>query len=526
MQHSKKNKLLIFISATFLLLLQGCSQNLTVATHTELKVIDPIWTTSYITRNHGYLVYDTLFSMNEMFEPEPQMVDSWSATNNNKKWAFQLRDGLNWHDGSAVTAEDCVASLKRWGQRDGEGQLLFKNIESIAAVDSKTFVIKLKKSNELIPNILAKLSTNVPFMMPKHIAETDAFTAIKDPMGSGPYIFKKNEWVPGKKAVYIKNENYVPRKEPKSLTSGSKEARLDRIEWRVFKTQEAALDALVLGDVDYIESPSTKLIPLVEGKKGIEIGFNDPLGNIAMIRFNTLLPPFDDVEVRRAVLKAIDQKDYMSAAMGDSQKFWRTCYSVFACGTEFESDAGNAVMKVADIKAAKSALKNSNYDGTPVVILNPTDSPTISEYTKVTAEKLRQIGMSVNVQDMTWAELTERRASKEAAKNGGWNIFHTWWIAEDMNNPMSIVFSGNGEQGWYGWPQDNQLEQYRAEYAQAMTRNVQKKIADKIQTRLYEIAALGVLGQFFEPVIYRTKLKGVSAPVPLFGNMSLEKEEE
>lgn len=525
MHRIKKFRLLAILCITSLLLIQGCTQSLRVASHTELKVIDPIWTTSYITRNHGYLVYDTLFSMNEMFEPEPQMVDSWTVSADKKTWEFKLREGLNWHDGSKVTAEDCIASLKRWGQRDGEGQLLIKNIESLTAVDSSTFVMKLRKGNELIPNIFAKISTNVPFMMPKHIAETDAFTEIKDPMGSGPYVFKMDEWVPGKKAVYLKNKSYVPRQEPASLMSGGKLAKLDRIEWVVFPSQKEAVDALILGDVDYIESPSTKMIPLVEGKKGIEVGFNDPLGNIAMIRFNTLLPPFDNVDVRRAVVTAINQKDYMTEAMGD-QKFWRTCYSVFACDTEFESDAGNAIMKKGDFKAAKSALKKANYDGTPVVILNPTDSPTISAFTKVTAEKLRQIGMSVNVQNMTWAELTERRASQDTAKNGGWNIFHTWWIAEDMSNPMSIVFSGNGTKGWYGWPEDQKLEQYRADYVQATNRKSQKDLADKIQTRLYEIGALGILGQFFEPVIYRTQLKGVSAPVPLFGNMSFEKDED
>ena len=523
MSYLNINRFYVILGVAFLLLLQGCSnQTLRVAPHTELKVIDPIWTTAYITRSHGYLVYDTLFSMNAMLEPEPQMVDTSVLSEDKKTWTFKLRDGLKWHDGTNVTAEDCVASLKRWGKRDGEGQVLFKNIASLSPVDEKTIVMKLHKPDGYVPAVLAKLSSNVPFMMPKRIAETDPFTAIQDPIGSGPFIFKKDEWIPGEQVVYVKNENYVPRTEPTSLAAGSKEPKLERIEWKFYPDRVSATNALLKGEVDYVESVPTKLVPNLEEKKKIVIAFTDPVGNVAMARFNSLIPPFDNVEIRRAAIMAMDQKDYMSAALGD-QKYWRTCYSVFPCDTEFENQVGNSLMKVADLETAKKALKEANYDGTPVIIFNPTDVPVISAFTQVTADKLRQIGMKVEVQDMTWATLTERRANRGSVADGGWNMFHTWWIADDLINPMAVAFSGDPDTGWYGWPADKKLEQYRAEYLNVKSGEEASELAAKIQARLFAIGAFGLLGQFVEPVAYNSKLQGVTSPVHFFGNMSFEK---
>ena len=520
-----KNNISSILVFAFLLLLQGCGgQTLRVAPHTELKVFDPIWTTAYITRNHGFLVYDTLFSLNEMFEPEPQMVDTWTMSEDKKTWTFILRDGLKWHDGTSVTAEDCIASLHRWGKRDGDGQHLFTNIDSLLATDQLTIEMKLHEPDDAIPTLLAKLSSNVPFMMPKRIAQTDPYTAIQDQIGSGPYIFAKNKWVPGKKVVYVKNKDYIPRNEPISLAAGGKVPKLDRIEWKFYPNQSAATKALINGDVDYMESPSMAMVPLLEEKKEIVIAFTDPLGNTAMARFNTLIPPFDNVEVRRAVLMAMDQSEYMSAIFGD-QKYWKNCYSVFPCGTVYENDTGNAVMKTASIARAVKALEAAGYDGTPVVILNPIDSPVISMLTQITVETLNYIGMKVEVQDMTWATLTERRANRDSVENGGWNMFHTWWIAADLSDPLAIAFSGNPETGWFGWPEDEELEKYRMAYTKAKSHEEASKIAVEIQTRLFEIGAFGLLGQFFEPVAYNYKVNGVTSPVHFFGNMSLGDDE-
>src|SRR5271168_3855290 len=197
----------------------------------DLRSIDPIWTTAYVTRNFGYLVFDTLFALDRDFKPRPQMVDRWTASDDKLTYSFVLRDGLKWHDGQPVRAADCIASIERWGERDTLGQKLMEAVGEMQAVDDKTFTIKLKSPFPLILDALGKLSSNVPFMMPEQLAKTDAYQQIPEAIGSGPFKFLKEEWEPGHKAVFVKNPNYVPREEPPSFASGGKVAKVDRVEW-------------------------------------------------------------------------------------------------------------------------------------------------------------------------------------------------------------------------------------------------------------------------------------------------------
>ncbi|VAW10922.1 ABC transporter, substrate-binding protein (cluster 5, nickel/peptides/opines) [hydrothermal vent metagenome] len=495
---------------------------LRVIPHADLKNLDPIWTTAYISRNHGYLIYDTLFAMDENFKPQPQMVDTWNVSDDRMTWTFTLRDGLKFHDGAPVTSADVIASLQRWGKRDGMGQQLFGAMGSIDAKDDKTFVMNLAKPFGLVLESIGKISSNVPFIMPKRVAETDPFEQITEYIGSGPFVFDKDKWVPGSKVVYNKFEDYVPRAEPPSAAAGGKVAKVDRVEWTYFPDQSTAMNALLAGEVDYFEQPANDLVPIMSSNPDVVVEVNDPLGNIGFARFNSLLPPFDKAEVRRAAIMAMKQEDYLAAAVGD-QKYWKTCYSVYPCGTPMASEVGSEVIKTADIDVASKALKAAGYDGTPVIIMQPTDIPLLSAFSLVSAEKLRKIGMTVEVQAMDWSTLTSRRALRDPVADGGWNMFHTWWIGADVIDPMAIAFSGNPDKGWFGWPTDEALEAARTAFAVAGTLEEKQELAKKVQERLWAIGASGELGQFFVPVAYRSNVKGlIKSPVQFFWNMSVE----
>jgi peptide/nickel transport system substrate-binding protein len=494
---------------------------LKVIPHADLKNLDPIWTTAYITRNHGYLVYDTLFAMDDSFKPQPQMVDSWTVSDDKTSWTFTLREGLKFHDGAPVTAEDCVASLKRWGARDGMGQQLMGVTEALTAVDERTFEMKLTVPYGLVLESIGKISSNVPFIMPKRVAETDPFEQIKDYTGSGPFKFEASEWRPGSKVVYTKFADYVPRDEPPSAAAGGKVANVDRVEWYYFPDQQTALNALMAGEVDYFEQPAVDLTPILEANPDITVEVNDPLGNVGFARFNHLIPPFDNPEICRAAIMAMKQEDYMAAAIGD-QKYWRTCYSVYPCGTPLENDVGSDVMKVGDPAKAKAALEAAGYDGTPVVIMQPTDIPVNSAFSLVTAEALRKAGFTVQMQAMDWATLTSRRASREPVDKGGWNMFHTWWIGADVIDPMAIAFSGDPEKGWFGWTGDAELETARKAFPLAKTAEERLALAQKVQERLWAVGSSGHVGQYFVPVAYRKNVTGlIRSPVQFFWNLSV-----
>ena len=237
------------------------AQTLKVVMHSDVKILDPIWTTAYIQRNHGYMVWDTLFAFDEKFEVKPQMVDKWTVSDDKLTWTFTLRDGLEWSNGTPVTSEDCIASIKRWAARDSMGQKLIASVKSLEAVDAKTFKMNMKEPYGLVLQSLGKPSSNVPFMMPKKTAETDPMQQIKgeDVIGSGPFVFKGDEWKPGEKIVYVKNAKYKPRAEPPSGLAGGKVVKLDRVEWVWLPDAQTQIGALQSGEIDMLEAPSHEI---------------------------------------------------------------------------------------------------------------------------------------------------------------------------------------------------------------------------------------------------------------------------
>src|SRR5271154_2298947 len=167
---------------------KSVTKTITAVMHSDLRVIDPGFTTAYITRDHGYMIYDTLLAMDANFKIQPQMAD-WKISDDKLTYTFTLRDGLKWHDGAPVTAEDCVASLKRWGRNDSMGQKLMDYAASLEATDAKTITLKLKEPYGLVLESTGKPSSLVPFMMPKRMAETPPGQQIKEQIGSGPFKF-------------------------------------------------------------------------------------------------------------------------------------------------------------------------------------------------------------------------------------------------------------------------------------------------------------------------------------------------
>jgi peptide/nickel transport system substrate-binding protein len=493
---------------------------LKVVPHADLKNIDPIWTTAYITRNHAYLVYDTLFALDDKLQVQPQMVDKWTVSPDKLTYTFTLRDGLKWHDGAPVTAEDCVASLQRWGKRDSMGQKLMDFTAKLEAVDAKTLRLVLKEPYGLVLESLGKISSNVPFMMPKRIAETDPFKQITETIGSGPFKFVKEEWVPGSKVVYVKNADYKPRSEPASGAAGGKIAKVDRVEWLYIPDPNTAMNALINGEVDYYENPPPDLVPLLEKAPKVKVEQLDPLGNQGMLRFNHLHPPFNNVKARQAVLWAMKQEDYMRAAVGNP-KYYKPCYSYYACGTPNATEAGAEPIMKPNLEKAKQLLKESGYDGRKVVILQMTDIPVTNAASLVTANMMRQIGFNVELQAMDWSTVTSRRAIKEPPEKGGWNIFHTWWIGGDILNPITAAgLAAACEKSWFGWPCDAEMEKMRNAFATETDPAKQKELARQIQVKAFEIVTHGNFGTWYNPVAYRDNVKGmIPSPVQFFWNM-------
>jgi len=500
---------------------------LKVVMHSGLRVVDPVLTTAYITRNHGYMIYDTLFAQDETFKIQPQMVKSWSVSPDKLTYTFTLRDGLRWHDGQPVTSEDCIASITRWGSRDSMGQKLMDYTKELKPVDQKTFQLVLKSPYGLVLESLGKPSSNVPFMMPKRFAATpgDKGLTPADQIGSGPFKFVQAEFQPGIKALYVKNPDYQPRSEQASWASGGKVVRVDRVEWVNMPDHQTAVNALIAGEIDYMEAPPHDLYPVLEKAPGVKMQVINKLGSQGMLRFNHLHPPFSNPKIRQAVALAVNQEDYMKAWITNA-RYRRTCWAMFVCNTPLATDAGSDDLMRGNIEKAKALLKEAGYDGTTVVLMHPTDVYTIATYPLVTAQALRRIGMNVEVQAMDWQTLVGRRAKQEPVAQGGWNMFHTNWVAQDIMNPIANagVNAKGAKGGWFGWPADPQIEDLRDQFARETDTAKQKKLAADIQKRAYEIHAYLPLGEYVVAVAYRDALVGVlDGPAPFLWNIEKKK---
>jgi peptide/nickel transport system substrate-binding protein len=493
--------------------------------HSDLRIIDPIFTPAYITRDHGYMVYDTLLATDANFKIQPQMAD-WKVSDDKLTYTFTLRDGLKWHDGTPVTAEDCVASLRRWAHNDSMGLKLMDFTASLEAPDARTIVLKLKEPYGLVLESIAKPSSYVPFMMPKRLAETSPTQQIPEQIGSGPFKFVKAEFQPGVKAVYEKNTDYVPRKEPASWTAGGKVVKVDRVEWITMPDAQTAVNALQSGDIDFMEFPPLDLEPALSANPDLTMNVLNKFGYQTLGRMNFLFPPFDNVKIRRAAFLAMNQKDVLDALVGNP-KYYRICGALFGCGTPLETDVGaETLVKGNGMEQARKLLAESGYDGTPVVVLAPGDAITLKAQPIVAAQLLRAAGFKIDLQTTDWQTVVSRRASQKPPKEGGWNMFFTNSVIADVGNPLSSTFLGaRGLKSPFGWPDDPKVEELKDAYARATTLDEQKKIAVELQKEAYDQVIYIPLGQYVGPSVWRKSLTGVleGQAVPVFWN--IEKSE-
>lgn len=493
---------------------------LTVKPFGDLKQLDPIITSDYMVRNHGYMVYDTLFAMDANLMIQPQMVSDWSVSDDALTYTFNLRDQLAFSDGEPVTSEDVVTSLKRWGERDGLGQQLFSLTASLDVVDDDTFSLTLTKPWGLVLDALGKPSSNVPFIMPAEIASTPSDTAITDPTGSGPFIMKLDEWVPGSTVVYVKNPNYVPRDEPASGLAGGKVAKVDRVEWKYIPDAQTALNAIQAGEIDIFEEMPPDFLPLVEGDATIKTMPLDSLGLQMAFRMNLSVPPFSDPKIRQAMRYMVDQSVFAQAYVSDPA-LYNDCPSFYMCSSPYYTDAG---WVEPDMEKARQLIAESGYDGTPVVVLHATESGPTNTFSLVAEQLMREIGLTVEPQAMDWGTLTSRRASKETVDKGGWSMFLSGPGGADAMDPAGhLALRSNCDKAWFGWPCDAEIEELRTAFAAETDMDKKKEIAEQVQLRAVDYVPYLPAATLFLIRAVRADLDGiVTAPVPVYWNITVE----
>jgi peptide/nickel transport system substrate-binding protein len=490
-----------------------------------LSSLDPVQSTAAFVRNHGFLVYDQLFALDSKGAPQPEMVQSFTVSPDLMSYNFTLRDGLRFHDGTPVRAADAVASIKRWEQRDVVGRALAASTASLEVTDERSFALKLSKPFALVTEALARPTGSALFVMPARIASTSANVAITDATGSGPFIFEAKDWRPGDRAIYHRNPAYVPRGEQQDGLAGGKIAKVDRIEWMSMPDAATAAAALQNGEIDYLEQPSSDLVPMLERNPNIGLTLVNPIGFDIWVRINQLQPPFDNPKAREALLYLVNQEEDLQAAGIRPSEQVPYCPAYFLCGTPLETAAGAKGLRAIDPAKARQLLNEAGYDGRAVVFLNAADLPINNAATLTIADNMRKAGMNVDAPNLDWATLTQRRTKREPQDQGGWNLFITVANALDVGNPLTNLYLASPcEGGLPGWPCDTKLEDLRRSWWEEPDAAKRRTILDAVQTRAFEVLPYVNGGQFRTLTAFRKTVTGIQpTTIPVF--WGIEKHE-
>ncbi|MFB9984677.1 ABC transporter substrate-binding protein [Mesorhizobium kowhaii] len=473
------------------------------------SVFDPHNTTSANTGNHALAIYDMLFGVDSQGVARPQMIGNWGVSEDKKTYTFELRNGLGFHDGTPVTAADCVASIRRWGAASSAGKLLMERTKDVSKKDDRTFTIELAEPLGLLIDMLALPRQHLAIMREKdaNLPPTEQVTAN---IGSGPFKFNHALAKPGASFTYDRNELYVPREERPDGFAGGKIVKVDRAIWENISDQQTALAALQAGEIDFLLTCPPDFYSTVEGDPNLQLELVVTGGQCMFARTNFLQPPFDNVKARQALLHLVDQEKFLRVAAPDP-RYAHPISSMFGNGSPYSNDENTGwYKKNGDPEKAKQLFKEAGYAGEKVVILDSTDWAQGDVSAQLLASELKKIGANAELAPSDWAGIMARRANKGPVEEGGWNIHISSWPNGALSDPLGCaLLQANGENAWYGWPKNDEYEALRANWAVVETMNERKALARRMQHLWFDFVGAVFLGQAVSPSARRKTLTGV-----------------
>lgn len=477
-----------------------------------LQNLDPIASPSFVTRNFAYLVFDTLVAMDGQGNFRPQMLEGWTVSEDRLTWTFRLRPGLAFHDGSPVTADDVVASLRRWGGRDAIGRRLMAATSELRVLGPQSFAIVLSRPFGGVIEALGKPSVHVPFIMPARIAnETQPTAQVREIMGSGPFIFDRASWNPGERARFRRNPNYVARNEPADGLAGGKVAKVEHVEMLTLPEPGLRVAALQQGEVDYLEYVPVDHLPRLARNRNIVI--SQAGGQAQMmygVSLNHALPPFNDVRMRRALQQVLDRGEILAGAGFPAELAQPECVSLFMCGTTYSTEHGTEVIRQPSLDRARELLREAGYGNERVVVLLPADSILLNPFGLVLIDRMKRAGFNVDVQAQDWSSIAQRWVQREPLDRGGWNIVPVVYTGFDMADPLSNLGTGyncTGNQPW-GYCVEAMRELIAAFEAESDVER-RRALAARIQEAAIAEVTFPIAGQFRSPAAWRAELRGV-----------------
>ena len=499
----------------------GAHSVLRFVPQSDLTLLDPVFNTALVTRNHGMMVYDQLYGLDASYTARPQLVEGHVIEDDGRTWRITLREGTTFQDGTPILARDAIASIDRWTRADVLGQNIRAITNEMTPVSDRVFLVKLKKPFPLLATALAKPSSYCPVMQ-ERFGKLPTTVQVTEIVGSGPFRWIASERVVGSRAVYERFAGYKPRNEPVSLLAGGKVARVDRVEWHTIPDPATAGAALQQGEVDWWEQPIGDLVPMLRRAPDVKVEVKDKAGLMGMIRLNHLQPPFDNPAIRRAFLPGIHQADYMEAVMGDNRSMWNDRCGFFLPGSPLATEAGLETMAGApDYDKVKRNLQAAGYKGEKVVLVVPTDLAALNAMSEIAADMFRRSGINLDYQASDWGSVATRvMTNRDGLDKGGWSAWCNYIPGIIALNPATQSYvRGPGKGGTSGWPDLPKIEALRDQFLAADDFADQKRITEQIQLQAFQDIPYLPTGFFTPPTAFRSNVTGMIEGFPLFYNL-------
>jgi len=388
----------------------------------------------------GFIVFDANDTL------QPMLAKEWKISEDGLTWTFHLLEGVLFHNGKEMTSEDAVASLKRWVEICPFKKMLTA-VSGVNIIDKYTIEIKCTEKLGALPALMAQRSGHC-IIMPKEFSEGVAIGKLEEYIGTGPYKFDKWQLDQYIKLVKFDDYHHAYAGVEASGYAGEKNAYLDEIIVNFVPETSTLLAGLETGELDLVYPIQPMEVPRLN--ENPEINVEGYVSMALTTFFNTKWGVFQDVNMRRAVVMALDMEEIMLAA-GKSYDNVQIISGYYDESSAWYTGEGEKCFNLKDTEGAKKLMQEAGYNGEEIILLTTKHYPSFFDMSISMIDQLSKIGFNFKMDVVDWPTLVERRAKPE-----GWDLFTTG----DGISPDPIKLSQNFMGDYPGWWTSPEIQGY------------------------------------------------------------------
>lgn len=458
----------------------------------EPPSLDPHWTTATVVNTIGSHWLESLFTQGSKYEIIPDLAEGYTLSEDLKVYEITLRPGVLFHNGKEMTAADVEASLNRWGKVASSGKILFRNVESIEAVEKYKVRITLKQGSVVVPAFLTW--SGRAFIYPKEVIKEAGEGQVKTYIGTGPFQFVEHK--PDRYIRLKRFANYVARSDPPNGYGGKKVAYVDEILMIPVPEVAQRINMVQAEELDFSDWITPDALDRLQADPNIDTLIVKPKEWIIGV-FNKKQGLFTNKTLRQAVQAALDMKPIMTNAVGRPE-FFRLDPGLAFQESVWWTDAGGELYNQANKEKAKKLMQEAGYKGEKIRWMCTKDYEWMYQSAVMAAQQLQEVGFNIDLQVMDWASVVQRRNNPEL-----YEIFTTGHgLPADPAEFVSLTCF------WPGWTCFEELDELMAQLAATPKFEDRYAIWKKIQQYFYENAVNIKFGDFFTLRIKRKYVKG------------------